>query len=130
MAKENIQPIVLAAGLIALGGVVLFAAKKKKKCEKLPSIYTEEGPIHLTQASQDQAFEAARYKLREYMLANEEYKLSDIVLHVANELRDCAWDKLKTDEQKAVWSGITQIVNEVNQLAKNDPEGFLKSFQG
>lgn len=129
MIKEkDVQPIVLAAGLIAVGGLFLFASRKKRRCEKLPGIYTEDGPIHLTKISQDRAFEAARYKLREYILAGEEYNLSDIVLYVADELRDCSWENLKTDEQKAVWSSIMQIVNEVNQTAKDDPEEFLKSF--
>ena len=128
MANKDIQPAVLAAGLVVVGGIVLFSMRKKSRCEKLPDIYAEEGPLHLTEDSQDRAFESARYKIREYILAGEIYKLSDVQLYVADELRDCAWEKLETDEQKAVWSGISQIVNEVNQRAKQDPDGFLKSF--
>lgn len=128
MAQKDIQPAVLAAGLVVVGGIVLFSMRKKSRCEKLPDIYAEEGPLHLTEDSQDRAFEAARYKIREYILAGEVYKLSDVQLFVADELRDCAWEKLETDEQKAVWHGIGQIVNEVNQRAKQDPDGFLKSF--
>lgn len=125
--KDKIQPAVLAAGLVVVGGMVLFSMRKKNRCEKLPDIYAEEGPLHLTPDAQDSAFEAARYKLREYMLSGDEYTLSDVNLYVADELRDCAWEKLETDEQKAVWAGIAQIVNEVNQRAKN-PDEFLKSF--
>ena len=128
MAKKDLQPAVLAAGLVVVGGIVLYSMRKKSRCEKLPDIYAEEGPLHLTEDSQDRAFEAARYKLREYMLSGKEYKLSDVQLYVADELRDCAWEKLKTDEQKAVWTGIGQIVNEVNQRARDDADGFLKSF--
>jgi len=126
--KDKVQPAVLAAGLVVVGGIVLFSMRKKSRCEKLPDIYAEEGPLHLTQESQDRAYEAAQYKLREYMLAGESYKFDDVVLYVADELRDCAWEKLKTDEQKAVWSGIKHIVNEVNQRAKADQDEFLKSF--
>lgn len=126
--KKDIQPAVLAAGLIVVGGIFVYSHRKKRRCEKLPDIYSEDGPLHMTQEAQDKAFESARYKLREYMLSGKEYKLSDIELSVADQLRDCAWETLESDEQKAVWEGISSIVNEVNEVAKVDPEGFLKSF--
>lgn len=128
MAKEDLKPAAIAAGLVVIGGIALFASRKKRRCEKLPDIWAEEGPLHLTEWAQDEAFESARYKIREYILAGEIYKLSDVQMYVADQLRDCAWEKLETDEQKQVWEGIRQIVNEVNQRAKQDPDGFLQSF--
>lgn len=128
MADKNIQPAVLAVGLVVVGGIVLFSMRKRNRCEKLPDIWAEEGPLHLTPEAQDDAFEMARYKIREYILAGEIYKLSDVQMYVADELRDCAWEKPNTDEQKQVWSGLGQIVTQVNARAKQDPDGFLKSF--
>lgn len=127
MAADKVQPVVLAAGLLVVGGLVAYSMRKKSRCEKLPDIYAPEGPLHLTPDAQDLAYEAARYKLREHLLAGEPRKFDEVVLYVADELRDCAWEKLKTDEQKAVWAGIKHIVNEVNQRAAN-PDEFLGSF--
>ncbi len=128
MAKQNLRPAALATGIVVVGGIVLYSMRKKSRCQKLPDIWTEEGPLHMSREAQDDALELARYKIREYVLAGEIYKLSDVQMHVADELRDCAWEKLESDEQKQVWSGIGQIVNEVNQRAKQDPDGFLKGF--
>lgn len=126
--KKDIQPAVLFAGLVVVGGIIIYSQRKRHRCEKLPDIYSKDGPLHLTQEAQDKAFEYARYKLREYILSGKEYRISDIELSVADQLRDCAWEKLESDEQKASWGGISSIVNEVNQMAKADPEEFLKSF--
>ncbi len=128
MAKKDLRPAALAAGLVVIGGITLYSMRKKKRCTQLPDIWDEDGPLHLTQEAQDRAFEYARYKMREYILAGEVYKLSDVQMHVADSLRDCKWEKLKTDHQKDVWNGIRDIVNEVNQRVKQDHDGFLKSF--
>lgn len=129
MAKQDLRPAALVAGAVVLGGIVFFSVQKKRGCSNLPNIWAKEGPLHLTQEAQDEAFELARYKLREYMLDEKaEYKLSDIQMYVADSLRDCSWEKLETQHQKDVWRGIGQIVNEVNQRAEQDPDGFLKSF--
>ena len=126
--KKNIEPVVLAVGAAVIAGVVLFSANKKRRCKKLPDIYAEEGPLHLTEDAQDRAYEAARYKLREYMLANEQYSASDVRLYVADQLRDCSWEDLDTDEQKAVWEGIGMIISEIAQQADANPDAFLSSF--
>ncbi len=82
----------------------------------------------MTREAQDEATELARYKIREYILAGQIYKLSDVQMYVADELRDCSWENLETAEQKEVWGGIREIVNEVNQRAEQDPDDFLTSF--
>jgi len=129
MAKNtDLKPAAVAAGILVVGGVIAFSMRKKNRCAKLPDIHEKSGPLHLTSETVDEATELARYKLREYVLAGETYKLSDVQMHVADELRDCSWENLKTDEQKEVWAGIGKIVNDVNQRAKQDPDGFLKSF--
>lgn len=128
MKDENLKPAAILAGALVVGGIIAFGVRKKRRCTQLPGIWTDEGPFHMTQECQDEAFELARYKIREYILAAEVYKLSEVQMHVADEIRDCAWEKLETDQQKEVWAGIGMVVNEVNQRAKQDPDEFLKSF--
>lgn len=128
MSGRDIQPAVLGVGLLVIGGLFVFSSRKKRLCKNLPDIWTEEGPLHLTIEAQEDAFELSRNKIREHVIAGGIYKLSDIQMYVADGLRDCAWEKLSTNEQKQVWSGIGEIVNEVNQRAKQDPDAFLKSF--
>ena len=126
---DKIQPAVLAVGLVVVGGLVLYSMRKKSRCEKLPEIYTEDGPLHLTEESQDRAREAARYKIREHLLAHQDgMNFDEVMLYVADELRDCKWEKLKTAEQKAVWAGIRHIVEDVNEQAIADPDKFRESF--
>lgn len=126
--KNDIRPAALVAGALVVGGLIALSARKKRRCTELPDIWAEEGPLHLTLDSQDEAYELARYKIREYMLAGEAPKLDEVQTHVAAGLRDCAWDKLETDKQEEVWEGIGQIVADVNARAKKDPDEFLQSF--
>jgi len=128
MPNTDIKPAAVAVGVVVVAGVILYSMKKKRSCTELPGIWSKDGPLHLTREAQDEAMELARYKIREYMLTSGEYTLSDVQMYVADSLRDCAWEKLKTDEQKQVWAGVKHIVNEVNQRAKQDPDGFLQSF--
>jgi len=128
MANIDLKPAAIAAGLVVIAGAFLYSAKRKRACTELPGIWSEDGPLHLTREAQDEVMELARYKIREYMLTSGEYTLSDVQMYVADSMRDCAWEKLNTDEQKQVWAGIKHIVNEVNQRAKQNPDGFLQSF--
>lgn len=128
MPNTDLKPGAIAAGLLVAGAVLVFSSRNKRRCTKLPDIHHEAGPLHMTRESQDEALELARYKVREYILAGEIYKLSDVEMYVADELRDCSWENLETTEQKEVWAGIRQIVNEVNQRAEQDPDEFLMSF--
>lgn len=128
MANKGLKPAAIAAGLAVLGGIVFFSSRKRTSCRKLPGIWSSEGPMHLTQEAQDDAFELARYKIREYVLSEEDYKTSDIVLAVADGLRECKWENLETEQQEDVWSGLEQIVKSEIQLYKQDPDGWLASF--
>ena len=128
MANGDLKPGAIVAGLLVVGGVLALSSRRKKRCTKLPDIYSEDGPIHLTREAQDKALDLARYKLREYIVAGHIYKLSDVHMYVADELRDCSWENLETEEQKQTWKGIGQIVNEVNQRASQHPDEFLQSF--
>ena len=127
-AKADFTPAVLLAGALVVGGVILYSARKKSRCTKLPEIWEEDGPLHLTRETVDEALDLARYKIREYIMAGKIYKLSDVQMYVADQLRDCSWENLETDEQKQAWAGIREIVNEVNQRAKENPDEFLGSF--
>lgn len=84
--------------------------------------------MHMTQSSQDQTIELARYKIREHVLAVEKYTLSDIVMAVADGLRECKWENLETDQQKQVWSGIENIVKREIQAYNQDPDAWMASF--
>jgi hypothetical protein len=128
MSKTDLRPAALAAGIVVIGGIVLFSRKKKKACLELPDIWSEEGPMHMTQSSQDQTIELARYKIREHVLAVEKYTLSDIVMAVADGLRECKWENLETDQQKQVWSGIENIVKREIQAYNQDPDAWMASF--
>jgi len=127
MANEDINPAVLAAGILVVGGIVFFASKKKRSCRELPDIWSEEGPLHMTQPAQDETFELAKYKIREYALSRKGYTLSDIVMSVADGLRECKWEDLKTDQQKDVWKGIEQIVKSEIQSYEQDPDAWMAS---
>ena len=105
MADTDLKPGAIAAGLLVVGAVLVFSSRSKRRCTKLPDIHHEAGPLHLTRESQDEATELARYKIREYILAGEIYKLSDVQMYVADELRDCSWENLETAEQKEAKSG-------------------------
>jgi len=127
MANEDINPAVLAAGILVVGGIYYFSTKKKKSCRELPDIWAEEGPLHMTQSAQDETFELAKYKIREYALSRKGYTLSDIVMSVADGLRECKWEDLKTDQQKDVWKGIEQIVKSEIQSYEQDPDAWMAS---
>ena len=127
-AKTDFKPAVMLAGVLVVGGVIAFSVRKKRRCTKLPEIWEDEGPLHLTRETVDEAIELARHKIREYVLAGKIYKLSDVQMYVADGLRDCSWENLKTDEQKQAWAGIREVVNDVNQRAKQDPDEFLSTF--
>ncbi len=126
--KSDMKPAAIFAGVAVLGGLLFYSSRKKKRCTDLPEIWSEGGPLHLTKSAQDEAYDSARYKIREYMLSNEQYTLADVTMAVADELRDCAWEDLESDKQKQAWSGIKSIVGEVNRRAKADPDAFRASF--
>lgn len=128
MADSDLKPGTIAAGILVIGAVYMFSTRSKRRCTKLPDIHHEDGPLHMTREAQDEAVDLARYKIREYILAGEIYKLSDVQMYVADELRDCSWEQLETGEQKEVWAGIREIINEVNQRAEQNPDEFLTSF--
>ena len=128
MAKKDLRPAALAAGIVVVGGVILYSMRKKKFCTELPDIWTEEGPLHLTADAQEEAFELARGKLLEYMISSSDYKLSDIYMYVADSLRDCAWEDPESKQQKEALGGIKTIVNQVNAEAKQDPDEFRKRY--
>jgi hypothetical protein len=124
----DLRPAAFLAGMAVVGGVLIFSSRKRSACRKLPDIWSEEGPMHLTPSAQDDAFELARYKIREYVLSNAEYKTSDIVMSVADGLRECKWESLETDQQKQVWAGIEQIVKSEIQSYRQNPDSWLASF--
>lgn len=128
MSKTDMKPAALAAGIFVIGGIMLFSSKKKKACQELPGIWSEEGPIHMTQESQNEAFELTKYKIREYVLSAEEYTRADIVMSVADGMRECEWEKLKTDQQKEVWSGLEQIVKSEIQAYNQNPDAWMASL--
>jgi hypothetical protein len=129
MDINEIKPTALLAGLAVLGGVMLFASKKKKQCTELPGIYDEESPLHITEEYHAQAYQAAKMRIRDNLLTKQgPSSLTDTKLHVAKQLRQCDWEKLTTFQQKAVWNAISVIVEEVNALAIADPEAFQLSF--
>lgn len=126
---KDLQPAAIAAGVVAVAGVILFARKERKKCKELPGIWDEDGPLHLTEEAQEDAFDLSRSKFREYILQGEEVEsLNDISMHVADSLRDCNWEELETKQQLQAWEGIKSIVKQVNEETK-DTEAFLRSFQ-
>jgi len=127
MANKDLKPAAFAAGIAVVGTIAIFSMRKKKGCRELPNIWDEEGPLHMTQSAQDDAFELTRYKIREYVLSNEDYTLSDIVMSVADGIKECKWEKLETDEQKEVWSGIEQIVKSEIQAYKQNPDAWMAS---
>jgi len=127
MAEKDLRPAALIAGAVVIGGVFLFSSRKKKACTELPDIWSKEGPLHMTKEAQDEAFGLAKYKIREYVLSNADYTLSDIVMSVADGLRECKWENLESDQQKQVWSGIEQIVKSEIQAYRQDPDGWLAS---
>lgn len=126
---KDLRPAAIAAGAVVVTGLLLMARKERKKCEKLPGIWDEDGPLHLTEEAQEDAFDLARSKFREYILQGESIEsLNDISMHVADSLRDCNWEELETKQQLQAWDGIKSIVNQVNEEAR-DQEAFLRSFK-
>jgi len=126
--SRDMRPAALLAGAAVLGGVLLVTSRKKAACRDLPDIWSEEGPLHLTSKAQEDSFEMARFKIREYVLSHSNYRTSDIVMSVADGLRECKWETLESDQQKQVWAGIEQIVKSEIQSYKNDPDAWLASF--
>lgn len=127
---KDLRPAAVAAGVVAVAGIILFAGKERRKCTRLPGIWDESGPLHLTEDAQDEAFDLARSKFREYILKGDAIEsLNDISMHVADSLRSCDWENLETKQQIQVWDGIKTIVNRVNEEA-SDTEAFLRSFNG
>jgi len=128
MANRDLKPAAWAAGIVVVGGIFFFASKKKKSCQELPDIWSDEGPLHMTQDAQDETFELAKYKIREYALSQKGYTLGDIVMSVADGLRECKWEDLETDQQKAVWSGIEQIVKSEINSYEQDPDAWMANL--
>ena len=121
MARIKIRPEVLGAGAAVIGGVLFFSMRKTRRCKRLPNIWTEEGPIHLTNDAQDEVFDLTEHKIREYVLADEEFTVDDIVMAVANELKGCNWDNRKTVQQREVWDSIRLIVRKEIEISPRSP---------
>jgi len=124
MSKTDMRPAVLIAGAVVIGGVALFATKKRNSCRKLPDIWSEEGPLHLTPDAQDDAIRLAKYKIREHVLSREPYTLADIVMSVADGLRECKWEDLETEQQRQAWAGIEQIVKSEIKAYEQNPDAW------
>ncbi len=130
MARKNkIRPEVVGAGVAVVGGVIFFSWRKRRRCKKLPKIWAEEGPIHLTNSTQDEVFDLTEHKIREYALAGEEFTVDDITMAVANELKDCDWSDRKTVQQREAWSSIKLIVKKEIELYQNDPDLWMDSME-
>lgn len=128
MANDDLRPAAVAAGVLVVGGVFLFARNKKRSCTHLPGIWDERSKLHLTKDAQDEAIRLAKYSIREHVLSKEGYTLKDIVETVACGLRECDWTELNTDQQKQAWEGVEQIVKSEINSYNSDPDLWMAGF--
>lgn len=129
MDTNDIKPVALIAGLAVIGGLLLFKRHERISCEELPDIYDENSPLGITEDYHDQAYHAARARIRAIIQSDGEAEsITDTKLYVANQLKDCDWSKLTTHEQKRVWNAISTIVEDVTAQAQADNDAFLQSF--
>jgi len=130
MESDKINKITIIAGLVVAGSILAFSQNKKIKCANQKGIYDpDNGPLFITDEAIDDITDSARKKIKALIISKDSNTdLSDIKLQVANSIRECDWESLKTAEQKIVWNAISNIVNSVNENAISNTDDFLNSF--
>lgn len=129
MSSDKIQKITILTGILVAGGFFAFSARKKVRCSNQKGIYDpDNGPLFITESAADQIEDRARKRIKTLLLSKEVIDLAEIKLQVANDIRECDWENLKTDEQRAVWNAISKIVNAVSDAADANRDEFHNSF--
>lgn len=116
MATGNaIRPEALAAGLVVAVGLYIWYQKVEGYCVDFEELWKEEGPIHIKQGVQEEAFQEAGLKLRSVDAAGAKGKYSkeELAFHVAYQIAPkCDWVSISQGEGgrgKQVWDGFQQI---------------------
>jgi len=133
MAKKSdgLSTGAIAAGAAVAIGIVYFATKSKSKCSRLPGIWKEEGPLHLTEDALSDADDYVRRRMREYIISGAGINRADLQLEVAHHLEDCKhWGNQEkmSDKQKQVWEALGDLISRIKSEADFDTERFLSSI--
>ena len=133
MAKKSdgISTGAIAAGAAVAIGIVYFATKSKTKYSRLPDIWKEEGPLHLTDDALSDADHFIRRRMREYIIAGTGINRADLQLEAAHHLEDCKhWgnEEKMSDKQKQVWEALNDLISRIKSEADFDTEKFLSNI--
>lgn len=110
MKGDAIRPEALAAGAVVIMALTFLYNKEQNRCVEFRDIWKEEGPIHLQQHVQDEAFARASIKLRSADAAGTQltvFQLRDWLLDSFEP--KCAWGAMESDRGKKIMQSFTDI---------------------
>ena len=126
---EAIRPQALVAGLAVLLGAFVLYQRDEDLCYDFGGIWSDQGPLYLTEKVQDQAFEEAAARLRAVDAAGQlkQYTAFKLAIYLGNEFAPkCDWNKISqgsSGRAKQVWDGFMSIARySIQQHTKGTQE--------
>ena len=110
MAKTAVRPEALAAGAVVMFGMALLYNRASNRCVEFNHLWKKDGPIHLQQHIQDEAFEHATTKLRSADAAGKiltVFEVRDYSLEYFEP--KCAWAEMANGRGKVIMKSFTDI---------------------
>lgn len=130
--KPGLRPEAIAAGVVVTLGIAWLATRGRSKCKKLPGVWHEKGPLHMTKDAYEDAEEYIRWRIRDHIVSNAPLNAADIQIGAANHLEECDnWgdSEKMSDNQKQVWKAIGDLYGRIFAEAEANTELFLKTVQ-
>jgi len=110
VAKDSIRPMALGLGAVTMFAMALLYNKESNRCVEFPHLWKNEGPLHLQQWVQDEAFELAAAKLRAADAAGSKmtlFELRDALLtHFEPK---CSWGSIENERGRKIVDSFADI---------------------
>ena len=110
MAKTAVRPEALAAGAVVMFGMALLYNRASNRCVEFHDLWQKDGPIHLQQHIQDQAFDHAAMKLRSADAAGRILTVFQVRDYLLEHFEPkCNWDSMRSERGKVIMESFTDI---------------------
>jgi len=110
VANNAIRPEALAAGVVTLLAMAFLYNKEANRCVEFDDIWKEDGPIHIKQHIQDEAFAEAQAHLRSADAAGQQltvFALRDWLLDCFEP--KCNWGSIQSERGEKIFQSFTDI---------------------
>jgi len=110
VAKTAVRSQALAAGAVVMFGMALLYSRSSNRCVEFRHLWKKDGPIHLQQHIQDEAFDHAAMKLRSADAAGEILTVEQVRDYLLEHFEpSCDWPDMTNDRGKAIVKSFTDI---------------------